>query len=75
MAYIGASILRLDLAGAEFERAALDGVFHAMVRGCVWLDLAVVLPTARLTSGLSLGLCTILVSYLGEIASLGQYLA
>ena len=38
MAYIGASILRLDLAGAEFERAALDGVFHAMVGGCVWLD-------------------------------------
>ncbi len=46
MAYIDASILWLDLAGAGFDWTALDGVFHAMVQGCVWLDSAVVLPTA-----------------------------
>ena len=50
MAYISASILRLDLAGGEFDWTALDGVFHAMVRGCVWLDSAVaILYLAGLT--------------------------
>ncbi len=41
MEYISASILRLDLADAGLNWTALDGVFHAMVRGCVWLDSAV----------------------------------
>ena len=71
MAYISASILHLDLAGGEFDWMALDGVFHVMVQGCVWFDLAVGFPSTRQTSGLSLGLCTILVSYSGEISFLG----
>ncbi len=69
MAHISMLILRLDLAGGEFNWMALDGVFPAMVQGCVWFDLAVVLPTARQDHGLSLGLYMIHVSYLGEIAS------
>ncbi len=49
MACIGASILQLDFAGAGFDWTAFDDVFHAMVGGCVWLDLVVVLPTDRRT--------------------------
>ncbi len=60
--YISAPILRLYLAGGEFDWTALDGVFHAMVQGCMWFDLAVVLLTARQNSELALGLGTILVS-------------
>ena len=75
MAHISASIPQLDLAGGEFDLTLSHGVFSAMVRGCVWFDLAVVLPIARQDHGISLGLCTIHVSYLGGIASLGQYLA
>ena len=74
MAHISASILRLDLAGGELDWMLSHGVFHAMVRGCVWFDSAVVLPTARQDHGISLDLYTIHVSYSGEVASLGQYL-
>ncbi len=74
MACIGASILHLDLSGGEFDWTTLAWCVCAMVRGCVWFNLVVVLPTARQNNGLSLGLCTIIVSYSGKIASQGQHL-
>ena len=74
MAHIGASISQLDLAGGEFDWATLAWRVSTMVQLCVWFDSAVVLSTARQSNGLSFGLCTIRVSYSGEIASLGQYL-
>ena len=61
-------------AGGEFDCTTLAWRVSAMVRVCVRFDLAVVVPTARRSNGLSFSLCTILVSYSGEIASLGQYL-
>ena len=74
MAHIGASIARLDLAGAELDlghsrmACICHGSSMCLFRfggGC---------PSARRSNGLSFSLCTILVSYSGEIASLGQYL-
>ncbi len=68
-------ILQLLLAGSELDWTTLVWRVSAMVRVCVWFDSAVVLPSARQNNGLLLGLCTILVSYSGEISSQGQYLA